>query len=398
MRVLFADKLPQASTERLEHGGFEVRSEPGASGDALTEALRAFDPHVLVVRSTKVAAEHIAATSALGLVIRAGAGVNTIDLAACSGRGIYVSNCPGKNSDAVAELTIGLLVALDRRIPDNVRDFRAGQWNKGAYSKAQGLAGRTLGIVGLGGIGAAVARRALAFDMRVVAWSRSLTPKLAERMGIVYAESPRAVAAQADALTVHVALGEGTRGIISADVIDALKPGALVINTARAEVVDNDALLAAVAQKGLWVGLDTPTDEPSFNAGAFEHPLASNPRVYVTHHIGASTEQAQEAVADEACRIIEGFYATGHADNAVNVTKNNASDAVIVVRHLDRVGVLASVLGELREAKVNVLEMENTIFARGEGAVARIAAQGPVTPELLARIQSQQYVLSVTGR
>ncbi len=395
MRVLLADKLPDRARVRLASRGFEVRAEADVSGEALTEAIRSFDPHVLVVRSTRVEAAHVAAGNALGLVVRAGAGVNTIDLDACSSRGVFVANCPGKNAVAVAELTLGLILALDRKIPDNVVDFRGGKWNKRAYSTASGLSGRTLGLIGFGDIGRAVARRARAFDLNVVVWSRSLTPEGAAEAGVRYAERPEDVAARADILSVHLALTPETRGLVGESILGALRPGASVINTARAEVVDEVAFRRLLDAHDLWAALDVPSDEPAGGAGAFTHPLASHPRVYVTHHIGASTEQAQLAVAEEACRIIEGFKERGEVDNVVNVETRSEATHALVVRHLDRVGVLASVLGVLREADLNVEEMDNTIFAGGAAAVARIRVSGTVDDGVIARVREQANVLAV---
>ena len=190
MRVLFADKLPDQARTRLAAAGFEVSAEPTLSGEALTGRLAELEPDVLVVRSTKVTAADVAAATSLSLVVRAGAGVNTIDLDACSGAGVFVANCPGKNAVAVAELTFGLLLAIDRHIVDGAADLRAGRWNKKAYSKAAGLKGRVLGLLGFGGIGRAVARRAQAFGMPVVAWSRSLTDEAAAEAGVQRAASP----------------------------------------------------------------------------------------------------------------------------------------------------------------------------------------------------------------
>ena len=171
MTVLVADKFEQSGLDGLKAAGCEVVYQPDASGDALTEAVRTTGASVLVVRSTQVT-ESMLDAGALALVVRAGAGVNTIDLAGASRRGIYVSNCPGKNAVAVAELTMGLLLALDRRIPDNVADLRAGTWNKKEYSRARGLLGRSIGLLGFGSIGQEVARRAHAFGMPVLVWSR----------------------------------------------------------------------------------------------------------------------------------------------------------------------------------------------------------------------------------
>ena len=186
---------------------------------------------------------------ALKLVVRAGAGYNTIDVAAASRRGIYVSNCPGKNSIAVAELAFGLILALDRRIADNVISLRQGQWNKTEYSKARGLYGRTLGLIGVGRIGREMIPRAKGFSMPVVAWSRSLTPAEARELGVEYAASPVEVARRADIVSVHLASNAETRGRIDAEFFEAMRQGAYFINTSRAELVDPVALSGPFATK-----------------------------------------------------------------------------------------------------------------------------------------------------
>src|SRR5271157_2050307 len=197
MRVLIADKFEQPGLDRLREIGCEVLYQPGTKDEALVQAVAQSRPEVLVVRSTKVP-EAVLAAGPLKLVVRAGAGYNTIDVAAASRRGIYVSNCPGKNSVAVAELAFGLILALDRRIADNVIWLRQGKWNKAEFSKARGLYGRTLGIIGLGQIGREMIPRARAFGMPVMAWSRSLTPAGASLLGVEHKASPVEVAAAAD--------------------------------------------------------------------------------------------------------------------------------------------------------------------------------------------------------
>jgi D-3-phosphoglycerate dehydrogenase len=395
MRVLFADKLPDRSRVRLASKGFEVRSEPKLEGDVLAARIAEFDPEVLVVRGTKVTKAHLEAGGSLALVVRAGAGVNTIDLATASERGVFVSNCPGKNAVAVAELAIGLMVALDRRIGDNVADLRSGKWAKGEYSKANGLKGRTLGIIGFGDIGREVAVRARAFGMPVVVWSRSLTPEKAELHGVERVATPEEVAKRADVLSVHLALSGQTRGLVGESVFREIKPGAIFLNTARAEVIDNEALLAAIDAKNLRVGLDVFPEEPSGAEGTYDHPLAKHPRVYGTHHIGASTEEAQEAVAEEMCRIVETYRDSGRVPNCVNLATRSPADHGLIVRHRDRVGVLAAVLGVLRELSINVEEMENTIFEGGKAAIARIQVTGTPSAADLARISSLEHVLHV---
>src|SRR4051812_38916856 len=179
MRVLVADKFEKSGIDGLAAAGCDVVYEPDLKDDALTEAIRRTRADVLVVRSTQVTGPMLEA-GALSLVVRAGAGYNTIDVATASRRGIYVSNCPGKNAIAVAELTFALILALDRRIADTVADLRAGRWNKKEYSKARGLFGRTLGLLGFGSIGREVASRAAAFGMPVIVWSRSLAARRAK--------------------------------------------------------------------------------------------------------------------------------------------------------------------------------------------------------------------------
>ena len=248
MKVLVADKFPAAGIDALESVGCTVVSDPDLKDDALIAALTDQQPVVLIVRSTQVQQPHLEAASALALLIRAGAGVNTIDVAAASARGVYVANCPGKNSVAVAELAFAHILSLDRRLVDGATDLKNGVWNKKGYQKAEGILGRTLGLLGLGGIGREMIPRAHAFGMEVVAWSRSLTPEHAESLGVTYAETPMDVARRCDVLSIHVALNDQTRGLVDAGLIAALPDGAFVINTSlvEREITCSNALTVAV--------------------------------------------------------------------------------------------------------------------------------------------------------
>src|SRR6185369_14618163 len=228
MRVLIADKFEQSGRAGLQAIGCEVSFQPDLKDDALTEAIRQQTPDVLVVRGTKVS-EAMLAAGQIKLVVRAGAGFNTIDVAAASRRGIYVSNCPGRNSIAVAELAFALMLALDRRIADNVIALRRGEWNKKEFSKARGLFGRTVGLVGVGKIGQEMIPRARAFGMPVVAWSRSLTAERAAALGVQFKATPADVAREADVVSVHVALNSDTRGFLSTDFFNAMNEGSYFI-------------------------------------------------------------------------------------------------------------------------------------------------------------------------
>jgi D-3-phosphoglycerate dehydrogenase len=387
MRVLIADSFEQSGRDALIGLGCDVRYEPKLKDQALVDAARHLGPDVLVVRSTQVSEAALEAPN-LKLIVRAGAGYNTIDVAAASRRGIYVSNCPGKNAIAVAELAFGLILALDRRIADNVIALREGKWNKAEFCKARGLYGRTLGLVGVGQIGREMIGRARAFGMNVIAFSRSLTPERAVELEVEFAPTLLDVAHAADIVSVHVALTRETRGLLGRDFFAAMKDGASFINTSRGEVVDGDALAAALRDKSLRVGLDVYASEPAGSSGEFIDPIAREPNLYGTHHIGASTEQAQEAIAAETVRIVRSFKERGEVPNAVNIARQTPATCALVVRHRDRPGVLAGVLDAISAARINVQEMQNTVFDQAEAAVARINLEHEPDDKTLEAIRS----------
>jgi D-3-phosphoglycerate dehydrogenase len=404
VKVVIADKFEQSGIDGLRQAGCDVVYQPDLKDAALADAVRSMGADVLVVRGTKVGAEVLDA-GRLSLIVRAGAGYNTIDVAGASARGIYVSNCPGKNAIAVAELAFALILALDRRVPDNVAALRAGHWDKKEFSNARGLYGRTIGLLGIGSIGQEVVRRAAGFGMDVVLWSRRfdgqdrpMNEHEARELGIEpalrtvridLAPTPADVAARADVLSVHVALAPDTKGMVNAALLDRLKPGAIVVNTARGEVVDYQALAAAVREKQLRVGLDVYANEPATSTGEFHDDLVELPGVYGTHHIGASTEQAQEAIAAETVRIIRSFKETGRVPNVVNLAKRTPATHMLVVRHRDRPGVLAHVFNNLRRDNLNVQETENIVFEGAEAAVARINLDGAPSTSLCDRIKAE---------
>ena len=406
MKVLVADKFEKSGIEGLKAAGCEVIYEPDLKDATLVEAIGRTRADVLVVRSTQVTEPMLDAGS-LALIVRAGAGYNTIDVKAASKRGIYVSNCPGKNSVAVAELAFGLIIAMDRRIPDNCADLRAGKWNKKEYSKARGLYGKTLGILGFGNIGQELAKRAQAFGMNLVIWSelgvvtghdglpvdlplllrfRPASGSLIETT-VEVAKTPAEVAEKCDIMSVHLAANSLTKGIINADVLGRLKPGSYFVNTARSEVVDYKALEQAVKEKNIRVAIDVYPGEPTAAAGDFDFALAKLPGVYGTHHIGASTDQAQEAIAAETVRIVKTYKEKGVVPNVVNLAQQSPASHSLIVRHLDKPGVLASVFERLRDASINAQETENIIFEGAQAAIARINLDAAPAKELLDGIK-----------
>jgi len=323
MNILIIDKLEQSAIDALRQMGASVTCEPAAGVEGLGPAIERSKPEVLIVRSSKVPAPVLQAVRGLQVIIRAGAGVDNIDVPAATAQGIRVCNCPGMNSIAVAELAMGLLLACDRRIPDQTAEIKAGRWNKKEFSaKARGLKGSTLGIVGLGAIGQAVAKRAFAFEMNVIGWDKFLSAQQVSALGIRWAGSDRAgmlkMAAESHALTVHVALVPETKQMCNAEFFAAMRPGATFINTSRGGVVDESALRDAVKSKGLRCGLDVYDGQPSATQADFVTPTSQLTGCAFTHHCGASTDQAQSAVAEETVRIVKVFKETGRLENCVN--------------------------------------------------------------------------------
>ncbi|MFT7473379.1 MAG: D-3-phosphoglycerate dehydrogenase [Verrucomicrobiales bacterium] len=400
MRILCADALADDLLSPLRDAGHDVLVEADLNADTIPARLAELPVDVLVVRSTKVTAEAIKSSESLGLIVRAGAGTDNVDKDAASARGVYVSNVPGQNAIAVAELAMGLLLAIDRHIASGMADLTAGRWNKGRYSKADGIYGKTIAIIGLGEIGFALAERANGFGMMVVALRKpnrstaSLTRLRAA--GIHLVDTMDELLASADVVSLHVPKSADTKGMVNADFLSKLKDGAIVLNTSRGEVVDAEALIAAMDTRGIRAGLDVWPDEPSGKAGEWTSPLSLHPNVVGSHHIGASTQQAQDAVAAGTVAVIEG-YVQGRITNCVNMVGDLASCVVLTVRHYDRVGVLAKVFQTLRTAGLNVQQMENQLFSGSVAAVASINLENEPSTDVMATILADDDILAVSA-
>ncbi|MDE0308469.1 MAG: NAD(P)-binding domain-containing protein [Acidiferrobacterales bacterium] len=319
MKILFADKFPSQQLEQLQGDGHQTSFQPDLQADDIPDAIAGFE--VLVVRGTKVEKPALNAADQLKMVIRAGAGTNTIDKEAAKDKGIAVCNVPGKNAIAVAELALGLLLSIDRRIPDNIRELKAGLWNKKTFSNARGLFGRSIGIVGAGSIGMAVAQRASAFGLKVIMINKpGRSPELLQQMqalAVQTVDSLEQLVTESDIVSIHVPAAPGTKHLVNEEFLGWMREDAVLLNTSRGDVVDEQALLAALDSKGLRAGLDVYANEPGASSGEFNSQLARHPNVYGTHHIGASTDQAQDAVADGVIEIVNAF-SRGDIINQVN--------------------------------------------------------------------------------
>src|SRR5271166_6000674 len=397
MRLLIADKLHPRAIEELKTLPVGVVYEPDLTKENLKQHLAGVG--VLVVRSTEVTAAAIGSAKQLNLIVRAGAEYNTIDVRAASQNGIYVANCPGKNAAAVTELVFGLMVALDRRIPDAVAALRAGRWERKEYSKAEGLQGKTIGIAGLGAIGREVAHRARSFALTPIAWSRSLSPARAAELGVGHATTLEELATRSSIFTLHLALTDKTHHIINRRILGLLPERALFINTARADLVDYGALVEAAERRGLRVGLDVYPSEPratgGFQAADMFRSFPSGGLVYGTPHIAAATDQAQLAIASETVRVVRSFLLEAKVPNVVNVSSSSAARFQIVIRMLDKVGTFANVLNVLKRHGINIEEVSNTVFEGGLAACAKLRLLSRPTEACLAEIKAFDEVLHV---
>lgn len=390
IKVLVADKFPDKYIQQMKDLELEVIYEPKLGEKDLPEAAK--DADIIVVRSTVVNEETINNSEKLNLIIRAGSGVNNINIAAANKKGIYVANCPGMNAVAVAELAIGLMISLDRFIPDNVSDFRSGKWNKDKYSKGKGLKGKTLGLIGVGNIGKEVAKRALAFEMNV--YGKDITR--IEGVQIKDFSEMDQLLPLCDVVTIHLPATPQTKGLFNKKMFSYMKDGAYLVNTSRQDIVVEEDLLEAIKEKNIRYACDVFKGEPESKTGEVKSVLQDNPNIYVTHHIGASTAQAQDAVAEETINIIKHFVHSGVIEHWVNRAKKTDAHYQLVVKHYDKPGVLAAILDVIRQGNINIEEIENIIFEGGIAACCTMKLKAAVSADMLKTMRENQNVISVS--
>lgn len=396
MRLLIADKLHPRAVEELRTLPIEVVYEPELTKESLETQLQ--NVGILVVRSKEVTAKAIEGARQLNLIVRAGAEASTIDVKAASKGGVYVANCPGKNAGAVAELVMGQLVNLDRRIPDAVASLRAKKWERGEYGKAEGLSGKTIGIAGFGAIGQEVAIRAKAFGLHPVAWSRGLSAQRAAEMGVGHAKTIEELASKSHILTLHLPVNDRTRQLVDKRVLDLLPKRAMLVNVARADLVDYAALKEAVKTRGLRAAVDVYPDEPKgqreYTTDLFDVvPSATGGFIYGTPHIAASTDQAQLAIATETVRVIRSFLVDGTVPNCLNVSNVRAARFQLVIRMLDRVGTLANVLSVIKRHGINIEEVTNTVFEGGDASSTKLRLLSRPSEVCLTEIRAFEEIL-----
>jgi D-3-phosphoglycerate dehydrogenase len=343
-RVLISDKLESPGLDLLRQAGLELDNRPGLTGVALQEAFQAADG-VIVRSGTRVTAELLENPGKVRAVVRAGVGVDNIDVAAATRRGIVVMNTPGGNTVSTAEHTITMLMALARHIPAADATTRSGKWERGKFVGTQ-LAGKTLGVVGLGRIGREVARRAAGLDMKVIGFDPFLAPERAAQLGIESVAGLAEVLPRCDFLTVHTPLTEETRDLIGGRELAMLRKGARVLNCARGGIINEEALAEALRSGHIaGAALDVFVQEPP----SADHPLLKLPNVVVTPHLGASTTEAQTSVALEAAQLLVDFLTRGVVQFAVNMAAVDRTELEELRLYVDmgrRLGLLHAQMGQ----------------------------------------------------
>ncbi len=370
-RILVADDVSDSGLQPLRDAGFALEKNTGLTPDALLEALS--DCDALIVRSeTKVTAELMDAAKKLRVIGRAGVGVDNIDVAAATARGIVVMNAPDGNTITTAEHTIALLIALARNVPQSNSSLKSGKWERKRFIGAE-LQGKTLGIVGLGRIGRAVAARARGFGMKIGAHDPFIAPDQARDLEIEVAPLDE-VFARADFLTVHTPLTPETRAIVGKEAFAKMKKGVRVINCARGGLVDESALYEAI-KFGAVVGaaLDVFEQEPP----PPDHPLLALDEVIVTPHLGASTTEAQEGVAFTVAEQVRDYLLTGALRGAVNVPAIDQKQLASLRPYLELAESLGRFQAQLVDSAVREVRLE---FA---GELVELDA-APVTRAFLA--------------
>jgi len=352
-KVLVSDSLaPQGVEVLAQAAGLEVIERPGASPDELLELIG--DVEGLVIRSgTKVTADVIARADKLKVIGRAGIGVDNVDVAAATARGIVVVNTPEGNNITTAEHALALMVSLARHIPQATASLKAGKWEKKKFQGVE-LFNRTLGVIGAGNIGRIVVSRARGLGMRVIVADPFLTAEAAARMDVEQVEFDELLA-RADVITVHVPKTKDTTGLLNAAAFAKCKPGVLIINAARGGIVDEADLYAALdsGQVG-GAGLDVFVEEPP----PADHPLVTHPRVICTPHLGASTEQAQVNVSVAVAEQVRDFLIEGVVRNSINVPSISPELMAEVGPYLVLAEKLGRFQGQLVETAIEQVEVE----------------------------------------
>jgi D-3-phosphoglycerate dehydrogenase len=396
MQMLVACELPDFAQSELRSLGVKLAYEPAVTAEQLPRLIGSTT--ILVVDTLRVTPEAIAAARNLQMIIRAGFGPGQISVEEASMQGIFVVHCPEKDAAALAEMTFALLLALDRRIVENTETLREGRWNRAQFTGARGLAGRSLGVLGLGRVGREVAGRARAFGMTVLGWSPTLTPERAAEWGVEFCNWPRDLARRSDMVSVHAGPEAGEQHLVDAEFLDSLPIGAYLVHVGPPTAIDEAALVDAIPRRQLRVALDVHAGEPSGDTGKFRSRVLALPGVLGTHHVGGITAQMRDAVAREIVRLTRAFVVNGEVQNCLNLAERSPATWQLLLRVRDAVGVMASILDSIRADGINAEEISSRVFTGAKAAWCTIALDERPSTEALDAIRALPDVLHLELR
>lgn len=397
MKILVGCNLPESALSELRSLGTEVLYEPKLTTERIERLIP--DVAVLVVCRTRVSPEVIAASKALQIIVRAGTDTANIAIAEASAAGIFVANCPHKDAIAIAELTFGLLLALDRRVVQNAVALREGVLDEPETIEALGLAGRTLGILGFGPVEQEIAKRARAFGMNLLAWSPTLTPELAAASNVEFCAWPRELARQSDVVTVYAPQQESDQMLVDAEFLQNLHAGAYIVYVGHPAAVDETALARVAKARNLGVAYDISAPQVAgSDTSRFKSRLQTLPNVIGTHHLADRTQQAHQATADEVVRIVREFLVSGEVVNCVNLLERSPATWQLILRLKDTVGVLASIMDHVRNDGINVEEVSSRVFTGAQAGCCTIALDERPSAEALSAIRELEGVLHLELR
>lgn len=399
MNLLVTDELSEEGLTMLRKGGqVQVDVKPNISHEDLLKVIGEYD--ALIIRSgTKVTADVIEAGKKLKVVGRAGVGVDNVDVMAATRKGILVMNTPAANIISAAEHTMAMMLTLARNVVWADASLKAGQWKRSKFTGIE-LNGRTLGIVGIGRVGGEVAKRAKSFNMKLVGYDPYIPPEVAVKLGVRLMPLEQVIE-EADVITVHAALTPGTRHLISKDLIAKMKPNVFVLNVARGELIDEEALYEALKNKKIaGAAIDVFEHEPPTGS-----KLLTLDNIVVTPHLGASTKEAQEKVSMEMAEHVKMFLIEKRITNAVNAPVRGMDPKVIpFISVAERMGSFAVQLTDTPVAKITVttygeisgIDTKMITVSALMGVLSNLSGEQPniINAELIAKEKGIQLVES----
>lgn len=394
MKILVAIELPRSNLDELQHLATELVYKPGLAGDELESHLR--DVAILVVGGARVSAEAIAAGRALQLIVRAGADTSGISVDDASAQGIFVTNVELKEAAAIAEYAFACALALDRHLISNALAAREGRTRREGQRRSAGLAGRTLGLLGWGAVPAEIARRAAAFDMRVVAWHPRIAADPSPQVEVC--DWPRELALRSDVVITHSPPEAADENLLDRDFLFDMREGASLVLIGHAGIVDAEALADAVRRRGLRVAIDLWPAEGSSESVRFPAGLLELPGVIGTYRQADQTRQADDAIAAEVVETVRQFVIQGQVRNCVNLLERSAAAWQLVLRLRDAVGVMAGIMDAIRADGINAEEITSRVFAGARAAWCSIALDERPSTEVLEAIRALPGVLHLEVR